>query len=179
MCWGPYFSQKNLKSENGPTLLLFNKISKKSYIGQRKGPAHGGRRGGCILVCKAACAMYILENILEYESARDPLYSERYSRIIRQGQFSPPTKLLPPGDSVGSLQNPHEHGGGHIRNRTVIEGVTSKPARTQTGSLPYSHTHARGHFRVRTVIEGVTCVRPTLMEGVTRGAARLRTYEGT
>ena len=70
---------------------------------------------------------------------------------------------------MGSLQNPHEHGGGHIRNRTVIEGVTSKLARTQTGSLPYSHTHARGHFRVRTVIEGVTCVRPTLMEGVTRG----------
>ena len=62
------------------------------------------------------------------------------------------------GDSVGSLQNPHEHGGGHIRNRTNIEGVTTKPARTQTGSLPYSHTHTRGHFRVRTVIEGVTCV---------------------
>ena len=40
MCWGPYFSQKFLESENGSTLLLCNRISKKSYIGQ---DAHGVR----------------------------------------------------------------------------------------------------------------------------------------
>jgi hypothetical protein len=40
VCWGPYFSQKLLESENGSTLLLCNRISKKSYIGQ---DAHGVR----------------------------------------------------------------------------------------------------------------------------------------
>ena len=39
-----------------------------------------------ILEKKAGRGIYILENILEYESARDPLYSQRYSRIWCQGQ---------------------------------------------------------------------------------------------
>ena len=64
-----------------------------------EGPAHGGRRGGCILVCKAACAMYILENILEYESAWDPLYSERYSRIIRRTQWVHPMSDVRPAQA--------------------------------------------------------------------------------
>ena len=153
MCWGPYFSQKNLKSENGPTLLLFNKISKKSYIGQRKGPAHGGRRGGCILVCKAACAMYILENILEYESARDPLYSQRYSRIIRRTQrrapsgpayprrVSIPTPFPPaqPQEGQRRVQGAHAGPGQLGQDPTALKQLFSLSHRRDDDRTRHSH----------------------------------------
>ena len=59
-----------------------------------------------ILEGKAGRGIYVLENILEYESARDLLYSQRYSRITRTGQITH-TSLAREGASNRHLTRTH------------------------------------------------------------------------
>ena len=51
------------------------------YLETRGQPRSRAEESSYILEKKAGRGIYILENILEYESARDPLYSQSYSRI--------------------------------------------------------------------------------------------------
>ena len=59
------------------------------YLETRGQPRSRAEESSYILEKKAGRGIYILENIIEYESARDPLYSQRYSRKTCKGQPIP------------------------------------------------------------------------------------------
>ena len=73
-----------------PRLEDCNAENIREYLESRGQPGSRGSRKALYSWEEAGQGIYILENILEYESLPDPLYSQRYSRITCLGQTAVP-----------------------------------------------------------------------------------------